>query len=118
MSTKLTTRTVAVQSTKKKKPAGAAVKGKKGGGGGGDRKSEAKQDDPKLTEYLEILKKKSTLEEAEIRERYKQFSIDVPNGKLSKLRFIELSGEALGPDAENVADTIFKVSPPPASIYV
>ena len=35
--------------------------------------------------------------------------MDVPNGKLTKERFIELSGGALGEDADTVAETIFKV---------
>lgn len=69
--------------------------------------------DKKLEEHIAILSVKSTMPEKEIRERYKQFVVDVPSQKLTKERFIELSGEALGEEAQSIADAIFKVSQRP-----
>ncbi len=49
------------------------------------------------------------MSEVEIRERFRQFWLDCPSGFLSKERFIELAADMLGPDAEAVGETIFKV---------
>lgn len=67
------------------------------------------EDDPKLKEHLDTLKRKSVMPETEIRERYVQFLSDCPDGLLSKAKFIELSGDSLGEQVDDVADAIFKV---------
>ena len=41
--------------------------------------------------------------------RYRQFQEDCPAGLLTRERFLEMSGEDLGENAEELADTIFKV---------
>ncbi|XP_059089823.1 guanylyl cyclase-activating protein 2-like isoform X2 [Tigriopus californicus] len=108
MSNKLSSRNASNQSTRRKKP----VKNAKNVGG---RKTPGSLQvaevivDKKLDEHIATLSVKSTMPEKEIRERYKQFVVDVPGQRLTKERFIELSGEALGEEAQSIADAIFKV---------
>ena len=102
MSQKLSTRKTASKGGRKKKSGG--------GGGGGDKNKDASEAiDPKLVEHLAVLKRKSMMSEPEIKSRFKQFQIDCPDGKLTMTKFLEMTGEELGENAEMLAETIFKV---------
>ena len=98
-------------STRKTVPKGGRGKNKKGGAGDGSRNKDgsSEQIDPKLAEHMVVLKRKSMMSEAEIKSRFKQFQIDCPGGKLTRAKFLEMTGEELGENAEMLADTIFKV---------
>ena len=93
---------------------GRGKNNKKNSGGGGDHGNKNKdgaseQLDPKLVEHLAVLKRKSMMSEPEIKSRFKQFQIDCPGGTLTMKKFLEMTGEELGENAEMLAATIFKV---------
>ncbi len=48
--------------------------------------------------------------EEEIRDRFWQFVEDCPSGFLTKDHFIQLASDMLGPEAETMGETIFKVT--------
>ncbi len=47
--------------------------------------------------------------ESEIRSRFAQFIIDCPSGVLTKEHFVDLARDMLGPEADAIGETIFRV---------
>ena len=60
-------------------------------------------------QQIRIVQKKTGLGEEEVKHQYEVFMKTCPSGVMTKKKFTELSREALGADAEFLADSLFRV---------
>ena len=73
------------------------------------KKSKNKSSEAIKMRLLKTVQQKTGLPEKQVRDRFEEFMRTCPAGEMTKKKFVDLSREALGEEANFLADSLFRV---------
>ena len=73
------------------------------------KKLKTKTSETKQLRQMKSVQKKTGLSEEEVKHQLQEFMKTCPSGVMTKKKFVDLSREALGNDANFLADSLFRV---------
>ena len=73
------------------------------------QQAKAKSSEAKHLKQIRAVQKKTGMPEEEVKQQYEEFRKTCPSGVMTKKKFADLSREALGSEADFLADSLFRV---------